>query len=139
MADIDKSLLLRAPLDLVWGYLSESDKIAQWLMPNDFRAEAGHAFTMRCAPMGGSSGVVEARVVEIDPPRRLVYSWTIDVPPLETLVTIDLSEEGGATRLVLVHSGWEALAPADQHVRQRHEAGWDHMLGTVLAGLVEAP
>ena len=138
MSDIRRSLLLEAPIELVWSYLTESDKLAEWLMPNTFQPIAGHDFTMRCAPMDGSSGIVQAKVMEIEAPRRLVYSWIIDVPPLETLVAIDLKPEESGTRLTLVHSGWEGLADDAIHVRERHAMGWDHLLATALAAALAA-
>ena len=67
---------------------------------------------------------------------RLVYTWRIDEPPRETIVEIDLTETDGVTRLDLVHSGWDNLAPDEAHVRERHVQGWDHLLGRVLMELL---
>ena len=44
----------------VWRALTTSQLMADWLMPNDFQATPGHAFTLR-----GEWGSVEGRVVAV--------------------------------------------------------------------------
>ena len=137
MTVIRKSMVFRAPIGMVWDHLTESDKIAQWLMPNDFQPVQGHDFAMQCDPALGSGGQILSTVREIEAPHRLVYSWVIDTPPLETLVSIELAEDPGGTRITLEHSGWEGLSDADRPILERHDMGWDHLLGTALRGLLE--
>lgn len=137
MTVIRKSMVFRAPIGMVWDHLTDTTKISQWLMPNDFQPVAGHDFVMHCDPALGSGGQILSRVLEIEAPRRLVYSWVIDTPPLETLVSIDLAEDPAGTRITLEHSGWDGLSEADLPIRDRHDAGWDHLLGIALKGLLE--
>jgi uncharacterized protein YndB with AHSA1/START domain len=140
MDTIRRSIIIDAPIDRVWAFLTETDKIAAWLMPNTFQPEAGAHFTMDCPPGIGSGAPVQCSVREIRPPAagraRLVYSWEIDEPLIETVLAIDLSEKGDATRLDLVHSGWDQLGPEDGYVRDRHEQGWDMLLAHRLIPLV---
>lgn len=58
---------------------------------------------------------------EITPPGRLVYThyWLTDETPVETLITVELHEEGEATRVVMVHEGFVAEAS-----RNGHREGW---------------
>lgn len=141
MSDIRRSVDFDAPIERVWAFLTEPEKIAQWLMPNTFSAVAGHAFTMDCPPGIGSGAPIECEVLRIEPPHggraHLTYTWAIDAPALKTVLTLDLNQEGGTTRLELVHSGWEPLAPSDMHVRDRHEQGWDALLEMRLRPLLE--
>ena len=136
MNEIRKSTTYSAPIGRVWSYLTEPDKIAKWLMPNTFQPVLGHEFTMDCPPGIGSGAPVQCRVTAFAPPQngraKLAYSWAIDSPPIETLLTIDLQDDGGVTRLDLVHAGWDGLGPADMYVRDRHQQGWDHLLDNLL-------
>jgi len=97
----------------VWAYLTESELLAQWLMPNDFRAEAGHEFTFRTRPMPafGFDGIVYCKVVEIVPHKRLAYTWKGGPGPgeitLDTLVEWELREKDHGTELLLHHSGFQ--------------------------------
>jgi uncharacterized protein YndB with AHSA1/START domain len=58
---------------------------------------------------------------EIDPPRRLAFTWVWDDDPDATrqLIEIDFVEAGGVTTVRFTHSGlWNAEAVAS------HEDGW---------------
>ena len=141
MSDIRRSVDFKAPIERVWAFLTEREKIAEWLMPNTFAAVEGHRFTMDCPPGIGSGAPVECTVMRIEPPKagraHLTYTWTIDAPALKTVLSLDLSQTGDVTRLDLVHSGWEPLGPDDRHVRDRHEQGWDVLLEVRLRPLLE--
>jgi uncharacterized protein YndB with AHSA1/START domain len=47
----------------VWRALTDSDLLARWLMPNDFRPVPGHRFSFRTTPRPGQGfdGVVHQR------------------------------------------------------------------------------
>lgn len=56
---------------------------------------------------------------EISKPERLVFTWSWEHDPIDTLVTLTFTEKGGMTEMVLKH---EALpTPAE---RDSHEKGW---------------
>jgi uncharacterized protein YndB with AHSA1/START domain len=71
---------------------------------------------------------VSGRFVELEPPRRIVftYGWEradVEIPPGSTTVEIDLvAQDDGSTLLTLVHRGLEDDA-ADAH-----RGGWQHYL-----------
>ena len=50
-------------------------------------------------------GWVEAEVTELDPPRRMVWAWSVSAEAPPTTVTFDLAPEGDGTRLRLTHVG----------------------------------
>ena len=60
---------------VVWMVLTRSDLIGRWLMPNDFELRLGKKFTFRTKPMGDWDGIVHCEILEIEPERRLAYSW----------------------------------------------------------------
>ncbi len=61
---------------------------------------------------------------EIDPPRRLVFTWhSPSTSEEETLVTVTLKPEAGKTRLRLVH---ERLPAA---TFEGHREGWMELFG----------
>jgi uncharacterized protein YndB with AHSA1/START domain len=63
----------------IWRTLTDSELLARWLMPNTFRPELGAEFEFRAKPIGGWDGIARCKVLEIDPPRRLIYSWRTGV------------------------------------------------------------
>ena len=120
MKIVKKEIVIDAPAEKVWAHVTEPEKIAGWLMPNDFVPTTGAAFSLQCPHQGKISCVVK----EIVPLRRLVYSFRSAATRVETLVTITLTAEGGRTRLTLVHSGWDTLPPEDQDVADQFGGGW---------------
>jgi uncharacterized protein YndB with AHSA1/START domain len=65
------------PVEVVWTALTSGEPLAQWLMPNNFPAEpkVGDKFQFRIDPMGPLGGTIECEILEIEPPRRMVWSW----------------------------------------------------------------
>jgi uncharacterized protein YndB with AHSA1/START domain len=97
----------KQPREHVWAALTSSEAMAAWLMPNDFLPRLGHRFQFRTKPAPGFDGIVNCEVLEIDPPRRLVYSWVGGGN--DTRVVWTLEEAGSSTRLVLEHQGFRGL------------------------------
>jgi uncharacterized protein YndB with AHSA1/START domain len=69
---------------------------------------------------------------EIDPPRRLAFTWLWDDEPRRTLIEIDFEERDGVTTVRFSHGGlW------NEEVVRSHEEGWaicfDHLQRTLEA------
>lgn len=112
---LDKDAWLpHSPRD-VWTALTDPQALAEWLMPNNFEATVGHVFRFHVDPMPGFSGSNECKVLEVDPPRRLAYTWTVmpkapdATPPPPMTVEWTLEPEGEGTRLRLHQEGLEVL------------------------------
>lgn len=109
-----EALLPYRPED-VWVALTDPRALAEWLMPNDFKPVKGHKFRFQVDPMlGCGNGITQCEVLEIDPPRRMVWSWkgplkVVTPDSKGTTVTWTLTPEGTGTRLVLLHEGLEVL------------------------------
>ena len=117
----------------VWVALTDPRALAEWLMPNDFQPRVGHRFRFQVDPMPGCDVRVDCEVRELDPPRRMVWTWhpvrrkgplPPGTPP--SVVTWTLAPEGDGTRLTLEHSGLENVYPWLQRVMLRF--GWGTMV-----------
>jgi uncharacterized protein YndB with AHSA1/START domain len=89
----------------------------------DLRVGGGYVMRVR-DPESGTELEVAGEYREIDPPRRLVYTWCWAEggpnPGLVTVVTVDFVALGERTRVVLEHAG----LGSDQS-GTRHTAGWN--------------
>ena len=96
------------PPNKVWRALTESGLLAAWLMPNDIRPTVGHRFTFKTQPMPGWDGIVHCEVLDVDPEKRLRYSWRggAESSRLDSVVTWTLTPTAQGTKLVLEHSGF---------------------------------
>jgi uncharacterized protein YndB with AHSA1/START domain len=91
----------------IWRTLTDPELLARWLMPNNFRAELGAEFEFRAKPIGGWDGIARCKVLEIEAPRRLVYSWRSN--KIDTVVRFDLEPRGRGTRLKFEQSGFAGV------------------------------
>ena len=115
---------MAAAPEIIWCALAQSRSIAEWLMPNDFEPVVGHKFTLRAAPVPGWKGFTNCDVLEVEAPRRLVYSWgdgTESESGLSTIVTWALIPTAGGTHVRLVQSGFR---PKDEGGYSAMTGGW---------------
>jgi len=80
---------------------------AEWLLPViGLTLDRGTSFTFKTEPVGGWDGVVQCRVAEVEPGRKLSYDW--GVGEMATVVTFTLTATPAGTHLSLVHAGFTA-------------------------------
>jgi uncharacterized protein YndB with AHSA1/START domain len=121
---LEVSVHIAAKPETVFPYFTDSARYVQWM---------GSIATVEPVPGGAyrvsmRDGVeVVGEFLEIDPPRRLVFTWgwTHDqaVAPGTTRVVVTLEEEAGGTRVVLRHHD----LPDDEQ-RDHHGKGWQMYL-----------
>lgn len=64
-----------ASIEKVWSALTDSSKLAKWIMENDFKPDVGHRFQFRTQPTEWWNGIIEGEVLIVDAPHRLSYTW----------------------------------------------------------------
>lgn len=121
---------LAHPPAAVWRALTEPRLLERWWAAGDIKPEVGHHFRLDM----DSWGQVPCTVVEVEPERRLVFTfndnWTLDW----TLVA-----EGSGTRLLLEHSGFDLDEPRDRYAFEQMGPGWrDEVLPELARVLDEA-
>ncbi len=116
------------PIERVWRALTDARALGRWLMPNDFAPVVGHEFSFRTIPDQMWNGVVLCRVLEVDPPHRLAYTWRGDNGRIDTVVRFTLTYAAGGTRLRLEHSGFAAGRPDGLTIRDILASGWSSKL-----------
>jgi len=112
------------PLKDVWSALTDSDAMAEWLMPNDFAPVVGHKFQFRTKPAPGFNGVVDCEVLAIDPEKRLAISWRGG--GIDTVVTFDIAPTSGGTKLIMEQTGFKG--PRGLMVSTILKGGWKRMI-----------
>jgi|SRR3990172_3276366 len=131
-----KEVYYNHPISDVWTALTDPRAMAEWLMPNNFEPVVGKKFRFHVDPVKGFySGIQECEVLEVEPPRRLVYNWIV-VPanpakpyPKPMTLTWTLTAESAGTRLVLEMDGLEEL---NWFYRLSMDHGWSRMLEKLL-------
>lgn len=125
-----------APPERVWAACTRPELLMKWFAPAPFSdcvveadLRVGGRFFFR---MKGEPGTFAAEGVykELDPPRRLVLTWTwTEGPPDQSpdgatsLVTFEIEPDGTGARMTLTHEGLTDGDAADSH-----EQGWTECL-----------
>lgn len=97
----------------LWQALTDPDETARyWGHRNVSGWSTGDSWAHRRPDDGGDD--VIGRIIEVDPPRRLVHTWAspndADNPGRHSTVTFDIEPDGDVVRLTVTHED----LPADQ-------------------------
>jgi uncharacterized protein YndB with AHSA1/START domain len=125
------------PPEKLWRALTQPHLIADWLMQNDFKPAVGHAFTLRAEPQPGWNGIIDCKVLVVEPNRTLSYTWASGEGALaiESVVTFSLTASGTGTMLRMEQTGFR---PDQTQNYNGAKYGWQHFFGKldqVLAGM----
>jgi uncharacterized protein YndB with AHSA1/START domain len=107
------------PPEKIWRALTQPHLIAEWLMKNDFKPVVGHSFNLRADPQPNWNGVIDCRVLAIEPNKTLSYTW--GSLGLESVVTWTLTATSTGTHLRMEHSGFRPDQPQNY---QGAKYGW---------------
>jgi len=125
---VRKEIAIAARPETVWEFLVDSEKATRWMgVTATLDAQPGGVYLCNIIPGHTARG----EFVEVDPPRRLVFTWGWDpgdegpnaVPPGSTRIEIELVPREDGTLLRFTHE----LPTAES--AQSHAHGWDHYLG----------
>jgi uncharacterized protein YndB with AHSA1/START domain len=129
-----------APRELVFRAWTEGEHLKVWSCPSLFTlisaendARPGGQFRCRMRSPQGDDHVVHGVYREVTPPRRLVFThaWEGDAAHHpETLVSVDLHEEGGKTKMIFRQTGFSSIESRDGH-----QAGWGEAFDNLAAHL----
>ena len=121
---VERTISIAAPPETVWEFFVDPEKATRW-MGLSATIEARPGGTYRCDVLPGHTA--RGEYVELDPPRRLVFTGGWDgqeaVPPGTSTIEVELIPEGEGTSVRFVHKD---LPNAEQVASHAH--GWDHYL-----------
>ena len=131
-----------APAERIFEAFRDPALLREWAAPDehrnvsveqDFRVGGRYRREMRFPD--GSLHVLVGEYREIDPPRRLAYTYRWETLPMpDTLVEVELVEGPEGTELHLVHSGFASRDFADGH-----DEGWRQCFARLDGVLVLTP
>jgi uncharacterized protein YndB with AHSA1/START domain len=121
---VEHEVRVSAAPDTVFDYFTDPAKMVQW-MGVEATLDPRPGGACRINPSG--QAVMLGEFVEVDRPRRIVFTWgweetLFKTPPQSTLVEVSLTPDGEDTVVRLMH---RRLRP---EVVALHSAGWQHYL-----------
>lgn len=120
--------LLDTTPDETFALLTEPERLRRWQTISaavDLRVGGAYRFTVT------PGNVATGEVLEVDPGKRLVFSWgwagSDEVPPGSSTLLVEMEPVGQQTRVRFTHDGLDEIWAA------RHEEGWDHYADRLVA------
>jgi uncharacterized protein YndB with AHSA1/START domain len=120
---IELTRRIEAPPEVVYRYFTDPERFKAWLgIDAEVDARPGGDYRIRMTDDSRISAC--GRYVELDPPRRLVFTWGFEgldgLAPGASSVEVTLTPDGEATVVVLRHCGLDGREMCEFHVW-----GWD--------------
>ena len=133
--DIAFQRTYRHAIERVWRAVTDREALGAWLMESDFLPEAGRDFQMWCDDGEGGRKCYLCKVLEIEPPTRMLWSWLLDgrQDAGETTVEFLLEEVADGTRLTIRHRG-----DRDTETIDKFKSGWPHKMDQLAKAVDEA-
>lgn len=122
-AAVEIEVRIDASPETVFEFFTDPDKMVQW-MGRSHELDPRPGGTFRCDINGRE--VASGSYQEIDPPRRVVFTWGWEseeslTRPGSSTVEVDLEPAGEQTLVRLTHRD----LPGEEQ-RAAHKHGWDH-------------
>ena len=120
-----------ASVERVFKAWTDANQLGQWFAPtDDYTTKAnvdlriGHEYRIAITHKGGNVHTIVGTYHLIEPPRKLVYTWRWENgPAADTLVTVDFTPDGEATKVTITHEKF--ISTED---RDKHNEGWNGCL-----------
>jgi uncharacterized protein YndB with AHSA1/START domain len=98
---LEKELFIKATPERVFQALTEKADLERWFVKKaEVDLRPGGAIRLEWAP----DAVEIGKILVLEPPRRLSYTWEA-FEPSPTTITFELTAENDGTRLHLIHTG----------------------------------
>lgn len=119
-----REVRIAARPETVFEFFTDPEKMIRWKgVKAELDPRPGGVYRV---DVTGRGAVAVGEYVEIDPPRRVVFTWGWEGTPItpgSTTVEVTLTPDGDGTLLRLVHRDLPPDAASE------HGEGWDHYLG----------
>lgn len=127
-----------APTAKVWNALTNNAEMKHWYFDlAEFKPEVGFEFTFTGGP-ADRKYVHRCEITEVEPGKKLSYTWRYEGHEGNSIVTFELFAEGSKTRLKLTHRGLETF-PANNadFAKTNFAEGWTYIIGSSLNNYLE--
>ncbi len=126
-----------APVARVWKALTNADEMRVWYFDlKEFKPEVGFEFEFTVEHEGTKYHHL-CKITEVIPQKKIAYTWRYAGEEGNSLVTFELFDDGGKTRLKLTHEGLETFPKLPAYAKTNFEKGWNEIIGSSLKQYVE--
>jgi uncharacterized protein YndB with AHSA1/START domain len=112
---VSREIFLTVPVDQVWAFLMNDEKMKIWFKANAFTIDAYGGGEIEIPfSFGGETCLIEGEVGLVMPKKKFAFTWIERDQYGEawfnnTMVTIELEEHKSGSKLTLTHDGFQYL------------------------------
>lgn len=125
-------MFIAAPRERIFEALTDPKQVVQWwgqgglYKMNEFRMDIRPGGKWSTVGMSCKMGATEVggEILEVDPPKRLSYTWSSTWMPKVTTVLWELELKDGGTLVKITHSGFAG----DAVQAENHSTGWNRVM-----------
>ncbi|MDB4908119.1 MAG: vanillate O-demethylase oxidoreductase VanB [Gemmatimonadetes bacterium] len=140
---IRKEAVLKAPRARVWRAISDAAEFRTWFkMELDGPISAGSTRRAKVLHPGYEHCMFDISFLRVEPEHHVSWRWHPNAVDMSqdysteptTLVTFDLEDAEGGTKLTIVESGFDALPDSRRDIAFRgNEGGWTGQMKNIIA------
>ncbi|HLG03876.1 MAG TPA: SRPBCC domain-containing protein [Bacteroidia bacterium] len=125
--------------DKIWNAITDKEKMKQWYFDiPSFKLESGAEFSFPGQGHKGEQYLHLCKITEINPLKKLSYTWRYKDHSGNSVVTFELLPEENQTRVRLTHAGLETFPKENpDFARSSFEEGWTQLIGTSLKNFLD--
>lgn len=121
-----------ASREAVFKAWTEPDSVKKWFRPGgdnvlildvEMDVRVGGSYRLTMGYETGESWSIVGDYQEVEPPKKLVYTWSYEEPNMdigETLITVEFNDVGNSTEISLSHKRF-----SQEQARDAHLSGWE--------------
>lgn len=131
---------INAPLEKVWKAITDPEQMKQWYFDiPGFKPEVGFQFQFTGEGKTGTKFVHHCRIIEVIKHKKLKHSWNYEGYNGNSLITFELFDERGKTKVKLTHEGLESfpVTADNDFAKENFLEGWTYIVGTALKEFTE--
>ncbi len=127
-----------APIEKVWKAITDKDQMKEWYFNiSSFKPEVGFEFQFEAGDKN-KTYLHLCKITDVEPQKKLRYSWRYKDVPGNSFVTFELFPDGEGTKLKLTHEGLETfITDNPDFAKESFSKGWNHIIGKSLKEFVE--
>lgn len=130
--------VVNAPASRVWKALTDRSQMKEWYFDiASFEAKKGFEFQFEGGPDGRSYTHL-CKITEVINEKKLQHTWSYKGYEGMSVVTWELTDMGGKTKVKLTHTGLETFPNIEDFARKNFEAGWHSIVEDLLPKYVQS-
>ncbi|HZY78535.1 MAG TPA: SRPBCC domain-containing protein [Cyclobacteriaceae bacterium] len=130
--------VVNAPVERVWKAITDKSQMKEWYFDiPSFQAKKGFEFQFEGGP-DDRRYLHVCKITEVIENKKLQHTWRYQGHDGESVVTWELTDMGGKTKVKLTHTGVDTFPKEPDFAKKNFEEGWNQIVGSSLPKYVEA-